>query len=77
MSKIKSIYDKLKPELKDELKISTRKYDSARRLKYNLMSKTSWQDLTICELSDVLTYTNLSTYKMSPYDFMYGDNIIK
>jgi hypothetical protein len=73
---MKSIYEMLKPELKDELKSSARKYDSAKRLKYVLMSKNLWQDLTVSELSDLITYSNLSSYKMSPYDFMYGDNIL-
>ena len=73
---MKSIYEMLKPEVKDELKSSARKYDSAKRLKYVLMSKNLWQDLTVSELSDLITYSNLTSYKMSPYDFMYGDNII-
>ena len=73
---MKSIYEMLKPEVKDELKSSARKYDSAKRLKYLLMSKNLWQDLTVSELSDLITYSNLTSYKMSPYDFMYGDNII-
>ena len=73
---MKSIYEMLKPELKDELKSSARKYDSAKRLKYVLMSKNLWQDLTLSELSDLITYSNLSSYKMSPYDFMYGDNLL-
>lgn len=76
MSKIKSIYEKLKPELKNNLKSSARDYDSAKRLKYVLMSKIIWQELTVSELSDLITYTNLSSYKMSPYDFMYGENLI-
>ena len=73
---MKSIYEMLKPEVKDELKSSARKYDSAKRLKYVLMSKNLWQDLTVSELSDLITYSNLTSYKMSPYDFMYGDNIL-
>jgi len=73
---MKSIYEMLKPELKDELKSSARKYDSAKRLKYVLMSKTIWQDLTVSELSELITYSNLTSYKMSPYDFMYGDNLL-
>ena len=73
---MKSIYEMLKPEVKNELKSSARKYDSAKRLKYVLMSKNLWQDLTVSELSDLITYSNLTSYKMSPYDFMYGDNII-
>jgi SUMO ligase MMS21 Smc5/6 complex component len=73
---MKTIYDKLKPELKKSLQESARKYNTAKRLKYVLMSKVIWQDLTVSELSDVITYTNLSSYKLSSYDFMYGDTII-
>ena len=51
---MKSIYEMLKPEVKDELKSSARKYDSAKRLKYVLMSKTIWQDLT------AVSYTHLT-----------------
>ena len=70
---MKTIYEMLKPELKKSLQESARKYNTAKRLKYILMSKVIWQDLTVSELSDVITYTNLSSYKMSSYDFMYGD----
>ena len=53
---IKTIYDNLKPEFKTELNINARKYSSAKRLKYTLMSKTIWQDLTIGEISSMTTY---------------------
>jgi hypothetical protein len=76
MNKLKSIYDLLKPNVKTELQASARKYDSAKLLKYTLMSKMTWSELTMRDLSELITYSNLSSYKMSPYDFMYGDNII-
>ena len=76
MSKIKSIYDKLQPNIKTELQKSARLYDSAKRLKYTLMSKSSWQDLTISQLNSLMTYSNIQGTKMSAYDFLYGDNMI-
>ena len=76
MSKIKSIYDLLKPDVKSELQASARKYDSAKLLKYTLMSKMTWSELTMREVSELLTYSNLQSYKMSAYDFLYGENII-
>ena len=42
---IKTIYQKLKPEFKTKLQANARKYSSAKRLKYALMSETSWYDL--------------------------------
>ena len=76
MLKLRTIYDSLNDEVKSELQASARKYDSAKRLKYLLMSKSLWSDLTVQEVSDLLTYSNLSSYRMSPYSFLFGDNII-
>ena len=76
MSKIKSIYDKLQPNIKTELQKSARLYGSAKRLKYTLMSKSSWQDLTISQVNSLMTYSNIQGTKMSAYDFLYGDNMI-
>ena len=51
--KIKTIYDRLKPGFKSSLQKNARQYSSAKRLKYVLMSKTSWYDLTISQVSDI------------------------
>ena len=75
--KITTIYDNLKPEVKAELNINARKYSSAKRLKYTLMSKTSWQDLAISELSSMTTYCDISAYKLSAQDILYGHKILK
>ena len=73
---IKTIYDNLKPEFKAELNVNARKYSSAKRLKYTLMSKTIWQDLTIGEISSMTTYCDIYTFKLSANDLLYGHNII-
>ena len=59
---MQTLYERLKDEFKSELENSTLKYDSAKRIKYTLMSKNLWQELTINELSELITYTNQSTY---------------
>ena len=74
---IKTIYDNLKPEYKAELNANARKYSSAKRLKYTLMSKTSWQDLAISELSSMTTYCDIYTHKLSASDVIYGNQILK
>ena len=75
--KIKTVYDNLKPEFKAELNINARKYSSAKRLKYTLMSKTIWQDLTIGEISSMTTYCDIYTHKLSASDVIYGNQILK
>jgi hypothetical protein len=77
MAKIKSVYDNLLPDVKTELLASARKYSTAKRLKYTLMSKVMWSDLTMSEIRDVLTYGNLNSWELDCYSFMYGEKIIQ
>ena len=74
--KLKTIYDRLEPGFKSSLQKNARKYSSAKRLKYTLMSKTSWYDLTISDVSDMSVFCNMPTYKLTAQDFMYGNSII-
>lgn len=77
MTKIKTIYDGLVPNVKEALQESARKYDTAKRLKYTLMSKTMWSNLTVGEVSDIITYSNINNSELSPYSFMFGNQIIE
>ena len=72
MSKIKSIYDLLQPRIKTELQTSAKKYDSARRLKYKLMSSTLWHDLSLSDISSLMTYSGIYTHEVTAHDIMYG-----
>lgn len=74
---MKTVYDRLLPDVKTNLQDSARKYGSAKRLKYVLMSKTMWNELTIDEMKDLLTYGDLTSYKLDWLAFMYGDNILE
>ena len=74
--KLKTIYDNLKPEFKTELNTNARKYSSAKRLKYTLMSKVSWQELTLGEISSMTTYCDIYTSELSASDVMYGHQIL-
>jgi hypothetical protein len=73
---IKTIYDELLPNVKTSLQDSAKKYSTAKRLKYNLMSKTMWSDLTVQDLSDIITYSNLNNSELSPHSYLFGYNII-
>lgn len=74
---IKTIYDELVPEVKDSLRESAKQYSTAKRLKYTLMSKTMWSNLTVQDVSDIITYSNLNNSELSPFSYLYGHNIIK
>ncbi len=77
MYKSKTVYDKLLPDVKKALQASARKYGSAKRLKYTLMSKLMWQELTIDEMKDLITFGDITSYKLDWLSFMYGENIIQ
>jgi len=77
MSKIKTVYDNLLPDVKSALQASARKYSSAKRLKYTLMSKLMWYELTIDDVRELITYGDLQSWNLNSYAFMYGENIIK
>ena len=74
--RLKTIYDRLKPGFKSSLQTNARKYSTAKRLKYALMSETSWYDLTVGQLSDISVYCDIKAYNLSAQDMMYGNFII-
>jgi len=73
---MKTVYEQLKQEYKDELEESSTKYSTAKRLKYTLLSKIRWSSLTVDNVQDLITYTSESAYKVSAHDLMYGDKFI-
>ena len=72
-----NLYKLLKPKFKKILNSNCRKYDSAQQIKYVLMSKSNWSDLTITEFKNLILWTDISTSQLSGHDLLYGDNIIK
>ena len=73
---MKSIYDLLQPKLKSELQASARKYDSAKRLKYKLMSSVLWHELSVSDVSSLLSYSGLYTSDVTAKDIMYGGRML-
>jgi len=77
MSKLKTIYQMLEPTLKKALDNSAREYDSAKRLKYTLMGSTLWHELTLDDVSSIISFTGLYTYELTSSDIMYGSRFLK
>ena len=69
---MKTIYDLLQPGIKSELQASARKYSSAKRLKYKLMSETLWHELSLADISALMSYADLYTHEVTASDVMYG-----
>jgi len=74
---MKNLYERLKPKFRKRLDESVEKYDSVSRLKYTLMSKTCWHELTIDNMKDLFLWANISFNNVSPNSFVYGQDIIE
>ncbi len=73
-----TIYDRLKPEIKEALHSSENdKYKaSIDHIVEALSNTTFYSDLKISDVSSLYTFSNLELIKVSAWDFKYGDNIL-
>ena len=74
---MQNLYKQLKPEFRKQLNENCKQYESVNRIKYTLMSKTLWQDLSVSDIKDLVLWANLDTRKLTIDGMLYGDNIIK
>ena len=69
---IKTIYQRLKPNVKATLNESARNYNSAKKLKYKLMSSSLYHELTLNDISSLMTYADLYSSETNGQDVLYG-----
>ena len=74
---MQNLYKQLKPEFRKKLNENCKQYESVNRIKYTLMSKTLWQELSISDIKDLVLWANLDTRKLTIDGMLYVDNIIK
>jgi len=55
----KTLYQRLLPEIKVNLNTNSRRYASAKRLKYRLMSKIAWYELSIEDVRSLQTWADI------------------
>jgi len=78
MSRRLTVYERLKPEIKEALHSSeNEKYKAViDSIVETLSSTTFYSDLSISDISSLYTFTHLELIKTSVWDFKYGDNIL-
>jgi len=78
MSRRLTVYERLKPEIKEALHSpSNDKYQSTvESIVETFSSTTFYSDLKISDISSLYTFSNLELIKVSVWDFKYGDNIL-
>jgi len=74
---MKTLYERLKPEVKQQLELNYLKYETSVGRIYESLKNTKWySDLTIDQVSSIYTFSNIDLIKVSVWDFKYGDNIL-
>lgn len=73
-----TIYERLKPEIKEALHSSENdKYKASIDSIVDALSSTQfYSELKISDVSSLYTFTHLEFYKVSAWDFKYGENIM-
>ena len=74
---MKSLYKQLKHEFKKRLNENVKRYQSVQIIKYTLMSKTMWSQLTVENVKDLMLWADIDSRKMTIDSLVYGENIIK
>ncbi len=73
-----TIYQRLKPEIKESLHSpENEKYQASIDSIVDAFSSTEfYSELKISDISSLYTFTHLEFYKVSAWDFKYGENIL-
>lgn len=74
---MKTLLQRLKPEVKLALEDNEVKYSSSVRSIFAKLDSTSFYgDLTINDIRSLYTFANIDSMRVSTWDFKYGDNIL-
>ena len=71
-----TLYDKLKPEIKDKLEANYVKYATSIDYIFNkLQTKDRYSELTIDEVKTLNTFADQQVHSIKQIDLMYGDHL--
>ena len=74
---MKTLWQKLKPEIKQTLNEQEEKYPSlVKGIKVALKDNYFWSHLTISEARDLIYFTDHTYASLSSYDWSYGEKFI-
>lgn len=68
-----TLFERLRPELKEVLDEQALKYQSVELLYNVLKAKTFYEDLTIENIRNLTTFADINSMKLSTWDWRYGD----
>ena len=72
-----TIYERLKPEVKEALLANTINYESSvLSVIETLNNEYFYSNLKISDISTLYTFSDIELIKVTAWDFKYGDNIL-
>ena len=75
---MKSLYERLKPEIKKAIKTSAKKYPhSGRVLIAKLHLHQMYNELTISDVRDLISMSAVNEYNFGVFDWKYGEVFFK
>ena len=73
----KTIYERLKPEVKEALLSNMVEYESTiTDIIEKLSNETFYSNLKISDISSLYTFSDIELLRVTAWDFKYGDNIL-
>ena len=73
----KTLYERLKPEYKDAINLNKEKYPFiANGIIKTLQDNYFWNDLTIGQAKDLISFTDETFGSIAYYDWSYGDKFL-
>ena len=78
MTKIKTLKQRLKPEIKAKLESNNRKYSAAVRSLFARLDKIKFvSDLTVCDIRSLHTFSDIKLYNLDAYDIMWCEHLFE
>ncbi len=72
-----TIYERLKPEVKEALLSNMVEYESTiTDIIEKLSNETFYSNLKISDISSLYTFSDIELLRVTAWDFKYGDNIL-
>ena len=74
---MKTIYDKLDPEILESINRDGWKYPlTTKALKKKLKNSVSWDDLTVADVRSIVLHSHVKVINIEAIDFIWGDKFL-
>ena len=74
---MKTIYDKLHPEILASINADEQRYPcTTRALKLKLKSTDWWSDLSVSDVQSILNHSHIKLIEIDHFDLLWGDKFL-